>query len=192
MASSGGDVPRSRAQESNQWGHRRSHQAASLPLDVMADIAARSDPVMLVRCAATCIDMRERVADPAFHRRLRLRHADRFVPSLLRGHLLGKRSYKINGQPNDDERVYLVDTPAAGATVRLLPAGESFPPGQDGEPWRCRASCRCATASSSSTRIMSCACSTWPPAAARPSLPLPDLSSPAATSSSSASVASGR
>uniref|UniRef100_K4A390 F-box domain-containing protein n=1 Tax=Setaria italica TaxID=4555 RepID=K4A390_SETIT len=81
MASGGGDVdvPRPRAQEST--GQRRRHrQAASLPLDVIADIAARSDPATLVRCAATCSDLRGRVDDPGF--RLRLRHADRFVPSL--------------------------------------------------------------------------------------------------------------
>ncbi|CAN6200163.1 unnamed protein product [Urochloa humidicola] len=52
-------------------------QQRGLPLEFVAAIAARSDPVTLVRCAATCSGLR---------RRLHLRHADRFVPSLLRGH----------------------------------------------------------------------------------------------------------
>ncbi|CAL5085277.1 unnamed protein product [Urochloa decumbens] len=113
-------------------GRRQRHQAAWLPLEVMADIAARSDPVTLVRCAATCGDLRGRVADPGFRRRLRLRHADRFVPSLLRGHLVGEPDFSIRIPDLDDDplNVYLVDA----ATATLLPAAESFPPGPDGEP----------------------------------------------------------
>ncbi|CAM0876477.1 unnamed protein product [Alopecurus aequalis] len=56
-----------------------------LPADLLLEIAARSDPVALVRCAATCKDLRRQIADPAFHPCLRLLHADRFVPTLLRG-----------------------------------------------------------------------------------------------------------
>ncbi|XP_025801799.1 uncharacterized protein LOC112881352 [Panicum hallii] len=99
------------------------YQAASLPLDLVADIAARSDPVTLVRCAATCGDLRGRVADPGFRRRLRLRQADRFVPSLLRGHLIGDKSYS-KSEPSKDERMYLVDATAAGDTVGVLRADE--------------------------------------------------------------------
>nr|TKW25091.1 LOW QUALITY PROTEIN: hypothetical protein SEVIR_3G093900v2 [Setaria viridis] len=45
-----------------------------LPLDLVLEIAALSDP-------ATLPYLHRRIADPAFHGRLRLRHADRFVPS---------------------------------------------------------------------------------------------------------------
>ncbi|KAL6642418.1 hypothetical protein ACP70R_020599 [Stipagrostis hirtigluma subsp. patula] len=44
-----------------------------LLLDLLLDIAARTDPVTLVRCAATCRDMRRHIADPMFHRHLGLR-----------------------------------------------------------------------------------------------------------------------
>ncbi|CAL4901357.1 unnamed protein product [Urochloa decumbens] len=97
---------------------------SSLPLDVMADIAARSDPVTLVRCAATCIDLRRRAADPAFHRHLRLRHADHFVPSLLRGHLVGKSDGLLagdedeeDGSNSDADKVWLVETTHTGANA---------------------------------------------------------------------------
>lgn len=57
-----------------------------LPVDLLLEISARSDPVTLVRCAATCKVLRCQIADPAFHPRLRLLHTDgRFVPTLLRG-----------------------------------------------------------------------------------------------------------
>jgi hypothetical protein len=56
-----------------------------LPADLLLEISARSDPVTLVRCAATCKVLRRQIADPAFHPHLRLLHADRFVPTLLRG-----------------------------------------------------------------------------------------------------------
>uniref|UniRef100_A0A0Q3Q7C3 F-box domain-containing protein n=1 Tax=Setaria italica TaxID=4555 RepID=A0A0Q3Q7C3_SETIT len=52
-----------------------------LPLDLVLEIAALSDPATLVRCVAASKDLHRRIADPAFHGRLRLRHADRFVPS---------------------------------------------------------------------------------------------------------------
>jgi len=55
------------------------------------EVAAHSDPATLVRCAAASKDLRRSVADPAFRGRLRLRHADRFVPSLMRGHLIDTR-----------------------------------------------------------------------------------------------------
>ncbi|KAL6657419.1 hypothetical protein ACP70R_005199 [Stipagrostis hirtigluma subsp. patula] len=109
----GGDVARSRTQAMG----RRRRQTTSLPLDVIAEIAASSDPATLVRCAAT---------------RLRLRHADdRFVPSLLRGHLIKvDRTYW-------EKELYLVDTTAADGTARKLRAADVFPPGPngDGEPW---------------------------------------------------------
>nr|CAB3455239.1 unnamed protein product [Digitaria exilis] len=122
----GAPRPRAQAQTSAQ-PRRRRHQAASLPIDVIAAIVARSDPATLVRCAATCGDMRGRVADPGF--RLRLRHADhRFVPSLLRGLLLGDReSTYRNDDPLD---MYLLDATAGS----LRRAAESFAPGEDGEP----------------------------------------------------------
>ncbi|KAK3136385.1 hypothetical protein QOZ80_5BG0433190 [Eleusine coracana subsp. coracana] len=69
---------------------RSRRETPPLPLDLVLEIAARSDPATLVRCAATCKDLRRQVADPGFHGSLRLRHADRFVPSLLLGHLVSK------------------------------------------------------------------------------------------------------
>ncbi|TVU37378.1 hypothetical protein EJB05_10689, partial [Eragrostis curvula] len=101
MAGGGGAVLRSRTQTTG----RRQHPVASLPLDILLQIAARTDPVTLVRCAVTCRDVRRRAADdPAFFRRcLRLRHAaDRFVPPLLRGHIKQGR-----------EKLFLVDATAA-------------------------------------------------------------------------------
>ncbi|CAL5084548.1 unnamed protein product [Urochloa decumbens] len=129
MAGGGGDeAPRPPGQATG--GRRRRHQAASLPIDVMADIAARSDPVTLVRCAATCSDVRGRVADPAFRRRLRLRHAHRFVPSLLRGHLVGKSDDLLAG---DDEKgssradeVWLVETTHTGANAATATVCRAF------------------------------------------------------------------
>ncbi|KAF8679413.1 hypothetical protein HU200_045757 [Digitaria exilis] len=128
MAGRGVGAPRPRPQaQASVQPRRRRHQAASLPIDVIAAIAARSDPATLVRCAATCGDMRGRVADPGF--RLRLRHADhRFVPSLLRGILLGDRESTYR---NDDQLdMYLLDATAGS----LRRAAESFAPGEDGEP----------------------------------------------------------
>ncbi|KAF8693506.1 hypothetical protein HU200_038904 [Digitaria exilis] len=42
-----------------------------LPLDLLLEILARSDPATVARCAATCRLLRRHVADPAFLRRLR-------------------------------------------------------------------------------------------------------------------------
>src|SRR4051812_36144540 len=56
-----------------------------LPADLLLEISARSDPVTLVRCTATCKALRRQIADPAFHHCLRLLHADRFVSMLLLG-----------------------------------------------------------------------------------------------------------
>lgn len=52
-----------------------------LPLDLLLQIFARSDPVTLVRCAATCKLLWSHAADPAF--RGRVRSADRFLIGLL-------------------------------------------------------------------------------------------------------------
>ncbi|TVU37387.1 hypothetical protein EJB05_10699, partial [Eragrostis curvula] len=100
---------------------------ASLPLDVLLEIAACSDPVTLVRFAATCRAVRRRVADPTFRRRLRLRHADRFVPSLLRGNLITR---------HDRAELQVVDTTTADATDWPLAAAEGFLPQTDGETSR--------------------------------------------------------
>ncbi|TVU00372.1 hypothetical protein EJB05_54193, partial [Eragrostis curvula] len=68
---------------------RSQREAPPLPLDLVLEIATRSDPTTLVRCAATCKDVRRRITDQAFHGSLRLHHADGcLVPSLLRGHLV--------------------------------------------------------------------------------------------------------
>ncbi|KAL6642417.1 hypothetical protein ACP70R_020598 [Stipagrostis hirtigluma subsp. patula] len=99
-----------------------------LLLDLLLDIAARTDAPTLVRCAATCRDMRRHIADPAFHRRLRLRHADRFIPFLLRGHLFPS--------PRSDKELYLKDNAKRHAAM-LLSAAAFSPPGPDGgEPSR--------------------------------------------------------
>ncbi|KAL6642415.1 hypothetical protein ACP70R_020596 [Stipagrostis hirtigluma subsp. patula] len=102
-----------------------------LPLDLMQEIAACSDPATLLRCAATCREMRRGVSDPAFRRRLRLRHGDGFVPGLLRGGLL------VHKEDNELRLVDISASTAGGATTtRLLSAAECFPPGlhDDGEP----------------------------------------------------------
>jgi hypothetical protein len=56
-----------------------------LPANLLLEISAHSDPVTLVRFAATCKVLRLQIADPAFHSSLLLVHADRFVPTLLCG-----------------------------------------------------------------------------------------------------------
>ncbi|XP_044948958.1 uncharacterized protein LOC123398561 [Hordeum vulgare subsp. vulgare] len=94
-------------------GRRQPHQM--LPFDVLVDIAARTDPATLVRCAATCMDMRCRLKhNPGLHLhgrlRLRLRHGDRFVLPLLRGHLIRGCWRKKK------EELFLMDTTAADAT----------------------------------------------------------------------------
>ncbi|KAL6657129.1 hypothetical protein ACP70R_004909 [Stipagrostis hirtigluma subsp. patula] len=124
----GGDVVRSRAQAR---GRRRRRQATPLPLDVVLAIAARSDAATLVRCAATCADVRSRVADdPAFGGRLRLRRTDRFVLPLLRGHLVERRAGR-----REESGLYLVDTTTAGAP-RLRRVPGAVPSGAAGEPMR--------------------------------------------------------
>ncbi|KAL6657128.1 hypothetical protein ACP70R_004908 [Stipagrostis hirtigluma subsp. patula] len=120
-----GDVARPRTQARG----RRRRQATSLPLDVVLAIAARSDAATVIRCAATCADVRRRVVDdPTFGGRLRLRHIDRFVLPLLRGHLIERRTGS-----RDDNGLYLVDTAAAGAT-RLCRVPRAVPSGAAGEP----------------------------------------------------------
>ncbi|TVU37398.1 hypothetical protein EJB05_10710, partial [Eragrostis curvula] len=118
----GDDVSRPRPQAAARVG-RRQHQTQtpSLPFDIVLEIASRSDPATLVRCAATCREARRRVADddPAF--RLRLRHTDRFVLPLLRGHLV--RKY------DDDTSKYgvcVVDTTAADATRLIKVSDRGF------------------------------------------------------------------
>ena len=81
----GGSDTRSQTQATR--GRRQ--KAASLPLDVLVDIAARTDPATFVCCAATCVDMRCGVKEYISLRGpLRLQHGDRFVLPLLRGHLI--------------------------------------------------------------------------------------------------------
>ncbi|OEL26347.1 hypothetical protein BAE44_0012630 [Dichanthelium oligosanthes] len=96
---------------------------ASFPLDLLPEVAARSDPATLVRCAATSKEIRRHIADPAFHGRLRLRHADRFVPSLLRGGLAD----------TCDMSLRLVDR-TTGDVTRLLSTAACSPPDADGWP----------------------------------------------------------
>ncbi|CAN6325934.1 unnamed protein product [Urochloa humidicola] len=75
--------------------------APALPVDLVLEIAARSDPATLIRCAAACRTLRLGAASPAFHRGLRLRHAagegGRFVPALLRG-LFHQRRRRAEGE----------------------------------------------------------------------------------------------
>ncbi|RLM98232.1 hypothetical protein C2845_PM06G13210 [Panicum miliaceum] len=95
--------------------------AFPLPLDLVLEVAARSDPATLVRCATASKDLRRRVADPAFRGRLRLRlrHADRFVPSLMRGHLVETR-----GQ---DQHLVDYATGEGAATGCFVPSGGETP-----------------------------------------------------------------
>ncbi|KAL6896546.1 hypothetical protein ACP4OV_007118 [Aristida adscensionis] len=90
------------------------------------EIAVSSDAATLVRCAATCPDVRGRVAagegDPAFlgRLRLRLRRADRFVLPLLRGHFVQRHSH-YGAKPEDKKKdgLYLVDVAAGADATRL-------------------------------------------------------------------------
>ncbi|CAL4896441.1 unnamed protein product [Urochloa decumbens] len=101
--------------------------ATPLLVDLILEIAARSDPATLVRCAAACKDLRRHIADPGFRRRLRLRRSDdRFVPSLLRGHL-------VVGNSGVHDELRFFDTTSPYAT-KLLSAAACFPRGPDSEP----------------------------------------------------------
>jgi len=162
------------------------HGPLSLPLDLLPEIAARSDPATLVRCAATCKELRRHIADPAFRASLRLRrHADqRFVrPSLLRGGLVDR----WNGN------LMLVDDATAEVTG-LLRAAACFPRGADGKAAATRTAgrWRLATVLSSSNGWLtgglkrSYACTTPPPAVAKPCLR--DRGSRASMSCSSATA----
>ncbi|KAF8658178.1 hypothetical protein HU200_059447 [Digitaria exilis] len=70
----------------------------TLPTDLVLEIALRTDPATFVRCAATCKDVRRHVvvANPSVLRGGRLRHGDRFIPSLLCGHLAGRCLYHLD------------------------------------------------------------------------------------------------
>jgi len=60
---------------------------SALPVDLLLDIAARSDVVSVVRCAATSKPLRRAILDSGFRRLLSLRAASTagFDPALLRG-----------------------------------------------------------------------------------------------------------
>ncbi|KAF8670377.1 hypothetical protein HU200_050679 [Digitaria exilis] len=122
-----------------QAGGRRKRQTPPLPLDILLEIAARSDPATLIRCAATCRDMRPDDPAATFRFRLRLRHTGgRFVLPLLRGHLTGPTyrptPWLLGGEETSryDDHQYLLDTTAAMATklTRLV----FPPPPPHGEP----------------------------------------------------------
>ncbi|CAL5084551.1 unnamed protein product [Urochloa decumbens] len=107
-----GDIVATSREQATGCRRRRRQTAAWLPLDVVAGIAARSDAATLVRCAATCRDARRRIADdPGSLGRLRLRHTDRFLLPLLRGHLMRIYNYKERAGTH----LYMVDTTAADA-----------------------------------------------------------------------------
>lgn len=67
--------------------------APPLPVDILLEIAARSDPVTLVRCAAACRALRHGAAAPAFLRDGLRRHAPEglFLPALLLGFFRQRR-----------------------------------------------------------------------------------------------------
>ena len=94
---------------------------------MLVDIAARTDPATLVRCAATCVDMRCRVKEYIRLRgRLRLRHGDRFVLPLLRGHLI--RGHQYDDRHHRKKELFLVDTAAADdTTMKRATNNRSFP-----------------------------------------------------------------
>nr|CAB3455243.1 unnamed protein product [Digitaria exilis] len=129
-----GDAVSSRGAQASRG--RRKRQTPALPLDVLAEIAARSvDPTTLVRCAATCRDMRRRAADESFRRRrLRLRHTGgRFVLPLLRGHLTGPtHGLGISLSDGERDKQYLIDTTAAAMATKLTRL--VFPPTPQGSP----------------------------------------------------------
>ncbi|KAM3317816.1 hypothetical protein ACQJBY_035493 [Aegilops geniculata] len=121
----GGGAAAARSRKQPERGRRQT--AASLPLDVLVDVAARSDPATLLRCAATCVDMRCRVKEYISLRgRLRLRHGDRFVLPLLRGHLIRERQYGRLIRDRNKE-LFMVDTAAADDTTMDTTAISSFP-----------------------------------------------------------------
>ncbi|KAK3136211.1 hypothetical protein QOZ80_5BG0429780 [Eleusine coracana subsp. coracana] len=81
-------------------------ESSFLPIDLVLEIATRSDPITLVRCAATCKALRRHVAALApaagrLHLRLRRHAADgRFVPTLLRGFIYQRRDRDEGEHPS--------------------------------------------------------------------------------------------
>ncbi|CAD6222726.1 unnamed protein product [Miscanthus lutarioriparius] len=131
-------VPVSPRAQQPSGGGRRGHRqkAAWLSLDIIiAEIASRSDPATLVRCAATCRDARRRIAeDPDLRGRLRLRDTERFVLPLLRGHLTRITTYTRGAFMSKSKTdVYLVDAAATTAadSTRLVKA--TFASGAEAE-----------------------------------------------------------
>ncbi|KAF7087836.1 LOW QUALITY PROTEIN: hypothetical protein CFC21_090996 [Triticum aestivum] len=108
------------AKSRTQAARRRRQKAAA----ALVDIAARTDPATLVRCAATCVDMRCRVKEYiSLHGPLRLQQVDRFVLPLLRGNLI----YQSHGWPKPEEELFLVDTSAPDATKLRTASRGGFP-----------------------------------------------------------------
>ncbi|XP_044417208.1 uncharacterized protein [Triticum aestivum] len=125
MAGGGGSAA---ARSRTQPARGRQQTTASLPLDVLLDIATRTDPATYVRCAATCVDMRCRVKEHiSLCGPLRLQHGDRFVLPLLRGHLIRGHQYDDRGRYPKKE-LFLVDTAAADdTTMHRATTISSFP-----------------------------------------------------------------
>ncbi|XBH75399.1 hypothetical protein VPH35_102160 [Triticum aestivum] len=92
-----------------------------MSLDVLVDIAVRTDPATLVRCAATCMDrVKEYIS---LHGPLCLQQGDRFVLPLLRGNLI----YQSHGWPKPEEELFLVDTSVPDATKLRTASRGGFP-----------------------------------------------------------------
>ncbi|XP_044405425.1 uncharacterized protein [Triticum aestivum] len=105
----------------SQAARRRRQKAASMPLDVLVDIAVRTDPATLVRCAATCMDrVKEYIS---LHGPLCLQQGDRFVLPLLRDNLI----YQSHGWPKPEEELFLVDTSVPDATKLRTASRRGFP-----------------------------------------------------------------
>ncbi|KAL6637981.1 hypothetical protein ACP70R_025553 [Stipagrostis hirtigluma subsp. patula] len=83
-----------------------------LPADLLLEIAARTDVVTLVRCAAVCRPLRRDILDPAFRRRRRRLAAARAL-------LLGV-SYQLQHKNTGVDSAYVVETrPSPRPRVRI-------------------------------------------------------------------------
>ncbi|KAM3058243.1 hypothetical protein ACUV84_001557 [Puccinellia chinampoensis] len=95
---------------------------APLPVDLLLEIAARSDVVSVVRCAATSKPLRRAILDRGFRRLLALRAASTagFDPALLRG-----VSYRLEDSEADRRPVRVVQ-PIPAAQPSLVRFDESL------------------------------------------------------------------
>ncbi|TVU29550.1 hypothetical protein EJB05_21120 [Eragrostis curvula] len=99
--------------------HQIEMEASPLPVDVLLQILARSDPSTVVRSCATCKLLRRRVTDPAFLCRLGRGSADQFLLALIyHRHVAFRFPWKKGSRPP----VFAPSRSFAGGQPNAVPA----------------------------------------------------------------------